>query len=185
LCVCLCTFVCVCICVYARVLMCARALLCVLNSGRQLHFADSRNKTVGMIQTWISEGVRLGVNLGNLVDKRSGIQRKHQLAMQTIKGVLCDDYKCGTWRFRMADHHHENKFRADILHCFGEHDLQHFSLEELVALFNLPTARHEPDCLYYSTSCASGWRFLFLDTNDISPRSRSLLHLPSICQMCV
>ena len=49
----------------------------------------------------IHTGVRLGVNLGNMVDQRCGIQRKHEIAMQNIKGVLCDDYKSGTWRFRL------------------------------------------------------------------------------------
>jgi len=88
------------------------------------------------------------------------------------------DFNC------LQHHHQENNFRADILHVFGEHDLQNFSLDELVSNFNLPALRPEQDCLYYSTPCPGGWRLIFLDTNDVSTRSRSCVCRCSVC-VCV
>ena len=73
--------------------------------GRQMYFTDARKKAIGMVQTWISAGVRLGVNLGNLVDQRCAIQRKHDIALHSIKTTLCDDFKTGTWRFRLQVGH--------------------------------------------------------------------------------
>jgi hypothetical protein len=142
--------------------------------GRPLHFSDSRKKTMRMVKTWIAEGVRVGVNLGNVIDQRCGLQRKHEIALQNIKGVLCDDYKTGTWRFRLHDRHSENKFRADVMHLLGEHDLQHFSLDSLVESLNMPVDRPEHDCLYHSSACPGGWRLVFIDTNDVSTRSSLL-----------
>ena len=92
---------------------------------------------------------------------------------QVTPAMHTGDFNC------LQHHHQENKFRADILHVFGEHDLQNFSLDELVSNFNLPAVRPEQDCLYYSTPCPGGWRLIFLDTNDVSTRSRS-----SVC-VCV
>lgn len=142
--------------------------------GRQLYFSDARSKAMRMVKAWIAAGVRLGVNLGNVVDQRCGIQRKHEMALQNIKGVLCDDYKTGTWRFRLAERHSENMFRADVLSLFGEHDLAHFSLGELAENFRMPADRSEDDCLYHTSMCPGGWRLIFVDTNDVSTRSSLL-----------
>ncbi len=43
--------------------------------------------------------MRLAVNLGNIVDQ--SCRNEKNLALRNIKGVLCDDYKAGTWRFRL------------------------------------------------------------------------------------
>ena len=149
--------------------------------GRQLHFADSRSKAMRMVNQWICAGVRLGVNLGNIVDQRCAMHRKHEIALQSIKSVLCDDFKTGTWRFQMQDHHQMNKFRADVLHLFGDHDLQHFSMQDLdskLDLWNTVSNANqsampppEQDCRYFSTQIPGGWRMIFIDTNDISCRS--------------
>ena len=42
--------------------------------GRQLYFSDARSKAMRMVKAWIAAGVRLGVNLGNVVDQRCGIR---------------------------------------------------------------------------------------------------------------
>lgn len=39
------------------------------------------------------------MNLGNIVDQ--SCRNEKNLALRNIKGVLCDDYKAGTWRFRL------------------------------------------------------------------------------------
>jgi manganese-dependent ADP-ribose/CDP-alcohol diphosphatase len=125
--------------------------------GKERYYRDSIKKISPAIVDWNNHNVLFSLNLGDLIDARCGSRANSLVHIDEVLSCF-------------------NTFTKPIFHLFGNHDIYHVERETVIKKYNIENMTKQEDVAYYDFCLHEGWRFIVLDTYEISVYGRSKEH---------